>query len=254
VCVFLQNTKFEFIVLVILLSFPIANGKLLPPMSFNLLEVHLLRCLTYISHRYFALGQTLVISSPDKNRDVQQELIAEFQRTSIWPVVVTVDGNVSIPEKSDLINRDGSYNILIPDGNIKGFKAQINRLAEKRGRYKRLWNSEARFVVAVVNEFEMSQQTNIINHFSKMRIYNCIIVSQGHDVLDKKYSRTENVEDVDTGMNLGVYTLFQYQSLNRCTEVNFTLLDSWVISAQGPFTNYTDLFPGKISKKLKDVL
>jgi len=56
-------------------------------------------------------------------------------------------------------------------------------------------------------------------------------------------------------MNLRVYTLFQYQRLNRYNEVNdITLLDSWVISAQGHFTNNTDLFPGKISKKLKDVL
>ena len=102
--IFLQNTKFEFIVLVILLSFPIANGELLPSTSFNLLELQLVRCLTYISHRYFPPGQTLVISSPDTYRDVQKELIAEIQRTSIWPVVVTVDGNVSIPEKSDFIN------------------------------------------------------------------------------------------------------------------------------------------------------
>jgi hypothetical protein len=27
------------------------------------------------------------------------ELIAEIQRTSIWPVVVAVDGNISKPEK-----------------------------------------------------------------------------------------------------------------------------------------------------------
>jgi len=134
VCVFFAEYKFGFIVLVILLSFPIANGELLPSMSFNLLEVQFVRCVTYIRHIYFTPGQSLVISSADKYRDVQQELIAEFQRTSIWPVVVTVDGNISIPEKSDFINRDGSYIILIPDGNIKGFKAQINSLAEQRGK------------------------------------------------------------------------------------------------------------------------
>ena len=183
---FLQIKIFEFIILVTLLFFPtIPNGELLPSTSINFLEVHLFRCLTYISNRYFAPGQSLVISSPYSYRDVQHELIAEVQRTSTWPVVVTVDGNISISEKSDFINRDGSYIILIPDGNIKGFKAQINRLAEQRGRYTRLWNSEARFVVAGANEFSMSQQTNIIDHFSKMRIYNCIIVSQGHDVLYK---------------------------------------------------------------------
>jgi len=50
---------------------------------------------------------------------------------------------------------------------------------------------------------------------------------------------------------LEVYTWFPYQSSYRCTEVNdITLLDSWVISAQGPFTKNTDLFPGKISNNL----
>jgi hypothetical protein len=148
------------------------------------------------------------MSSADTYRDVQQELIAEVQRTSIWPIVVTVDGNISIPEKSDFIDRDGSYIILIADGNIKGFKAQINRLAEQTRRYTRLWDSEARFVVTGVNEISLSQQADIIDHVSKMRIYNCIIVSQGHDVLDKECSRTKSVEDVNTGMKLVVYTWF----------------------------------------------
>ena len=70
-----------------------------------------------------------MISSPSTYRDVQQELIAEIHRTSIWPVVVTVDGNISMPEKSDFIDRDGSYIILIPDGNLKSFKAEILGLA-----------------------------------------------------------------------------------------------------------------------------
>jgi len=30
---------------------------------------------------------------------VQQELIAEIHRTSIWPVVVTVDGNIALRMK-----------------------------------------------------------------------------------------------------------------------------------------------------------
>ena len=50
---------------------------------------------------------------------------------------------------------------------------------------------------------------------------------------------------------MGVYTWFPYQSSDRCTEVNdITLLDSWVISAQGHFTKNTDLFPVKISSSL----
>ena len=123
--------------MVILLFNAITNGTLLPPTSLTLQEIHLVRCLTYISHRYLAPGRSLVISSLATYRDVQQELTAEIHRTSNWPVVVTVDGNISIPEKSDFIDRDGSYIILIPDGNIKSFKVQINRLAEQSGRYTR---------------------------------------------------------------------------------------------------------------------
>jgi hypothetical protein len=183
---------------------------------------------------------------------VQQELTAEIHTSSNCPVVVTVDGNISIPEKSDFIDRDGSYIILIPDGDIKGFKAQIDNLVEQHFRHTRLWNSEARFVVTGANEFSMSQQMDIFDHFPKMRIYNCIIISQVHDVIDKEYSRPINVNDVDTGMKLGVYTWFPYQSNESCTEVNdITLLDNWVISAKGHYTKNTDLFPGKISKKLK---
>jgi hypothetical protein len=93
----------------------------------------------------------------------------------------------------------------------------------------------------------MSQQTEIFDSFSKLRINNCIIVSKDHYVIDKKYSSGINVNDVDTGMKLGVYTWFPYQSSDRCTRVNdITLLDSWVISAQGHFTKNTDLFPIKI--------
>jgi hypothetical protein len=151
---------------------------------------------------------------------VQQELIAEIQRNSIWPVVVTVDSNISIPEISDFINKDGNYVILIPDGNLKIFKNEIRGLAEKSYGYTRLWNSDARFVVAGAIDFSMPQQTQIFDYLSQLRIYNCIIVSQGHYVIDKEYSRPANVNDVDTGMKLGVYTWFPFQSSDRCSEVN----------------------------------
>jgi hypothetical protein len=66
-----------------------------------------------------------VISSPATYSDVQQELIAEIHRTAIWPVVVTVDGNIIKSNKTDFIDRDGSYIILIPDGNIKSIIVEI---------------------------------------------------------------------------------------------------------------------------------
>ena len=69
-----------------------------------------------------------MISSPATNRDVQQELIAEIQRTSLWSVVVTVDGNISVPKNSDFINKDCSYIILIPDGNYKRFEVEMGWL------------------------------------------------------------------------------------------------------------------------------
>ena len=101
------------------------------------------------------------------------------------------------------------------------------------------------------SQFSMSQQTDIFNIFSKFGIYNCIIVSQEHYVIDKEYSRQTNFNNAETDMKLGVYTWFPYQSSDCCTEVNdITLMDSWVISAQGNFTKNTDLFTGKISDSL----
>jgi hypothetical protein len=181
---------------------------------------------------------------------VQQELIAEIHRISIWPVVVSVDGNISKPNNRDFTDRNGNYIILIPDGNFKSFQVEINGLAQEgENKFTRNWNSESRFVVAGANEYSTSQQTAILDYFSKLRIYNCIILSQEHDVIDKEYSRRKNVNDVNTDKKLGVYTWFPYQSSGSCTEVNdITLLDSWVISAQGHFTKNTDFFPVKIRK------
>jgi archaellum component FlaG (FlaF/FlaG flagellin family) len=63
---------------------------------------------------------------------VQRELIAEIHRSPIWLVFVTVDGNISKHNKTDFIDRDGSYIILIPDGNIKSFKVEILGLVKGR--------------------------------------------------------------------------------------------------------------------------
>ena len=250
-CVFLQNENFEVILVVTLLFRAFTNGALLPSTSLTLQEVHLVRCLKYISHRDFAPGRSIVISSPSTYRDVQQELIAEIQPTAMWPVVVTVDGNISKPNKTDFIDNDGSFIILIPDGNLESLKAEVIGLVLGQYKFYRVWNSESRFVVAGANEFSTSQQTAIFHYFSKLRIYNCIIVSQEHYVTEKEYSRPKNINDIDTVMKLGAYTWFPYQSADRCTEVNdITLLDSWVISAQGHFTKNTDLFPVKISNSL----
>jgi hypothetical protein len=102
---------------------------------------------------------------------VQQELIADIHRTAIWPVVVGVDGNISKPNETGLINKDGSYIILIPDGNIKLCIAEIKRLAIVRITFTRIWNAEARFVVATANGFSNFQQMFIFNLFSKLRIF-----------------------------------------------------------------------------------
>ena len=236
------------ILFVILLFSAITNGALLQSMSLSLQEIHLVRCLTYISHRYFAPGRSLVISSPSTYRDVQQELIGELHRISIWRVVFSVDGNISKQNKIDFIDRNGSYIILIPDGNFKSFQVAINGLAQE-GEYKftSLWNSEARFVVAGANKFSVLQQKAIFDYFSKLRIYNCIIVNQHHDVVDKEYSKEKKFNDIETSMKLVVYTWFAYQSSDRCTEVNhISILDTWRISAQGHFPVNTDLFPIKI--------
>ena len=130
-------------------------------------------------------------------------------------------------------------------------QADINNSTFEITKFTRLWNSETSFVVAGAKEFLMSQQTDIFNYLSKFRIYNCIIINKENDVINKESSRPVNINDVGMGMKLGVYTWFPYQSLDRCTEVNdITLLDSWVISAQGHFTKKTDLFPRKISNNL----
>jgi len=192
-----------------------------------------------------------VISSPSTYRDVQQELIAEIHRTAIWPVVVTVDGDISTPNKNDFTVIDGSYILLMEDGNIASLMAEIYRLAIYQIKFRTLWNSETRFVVAGTSKISMSQQRNIFNSLSQFRIYNCIIVSKVHDIIDKGYSRPINASDVDKGMKLEVYSWFPYRSSDRCTDVNdITLLDSWVISVQGHFTKNTDLFPRKISNNL----
>jgi len=250
-CDFLQNENFVGIMLVLLLFSSFTKGTLLHSKSVSLREKHLVRCLTYISLRYFSQGRPLVISSPSTYRDVQQELIAEIHRTSIWPVVVNVDGNISKHNETDFNDRIGSYIILIPDGDFKRFQVEVNGLVQE-GEYNftRLWNSESRFVVAAANKFSMLQQTAIFDYFSQLRIYNCIIVSLVHDVIGIDHSKQKKANEVDRDMKLGVYTLFPYQSSDRCTEVNdITLLDSWVISTQGHFTKNTDLFPIKIRNK-----
>jgi hypothetical protein len=204
---FLQNEIILNILLVILLFSSITKGELLPSKTLSLQDLHLVRCLTYISHRYFAPGQTLVISSPSNYRDVQKELITEIYRTSIWPVVVSFDGNISLPDETGFIDRDGSYIILIPDGNIMYLQAEMSGLYFDRKKYlTKIWNSEARFVVAGANEFSMSQQTDIFDYLSKVSIYNCIIVSRERYVVDKKYTSRIKLNDIDTGMKLWVYT------------------------------------------------
>jgi hypothetical protein len=96
---------------------------------------------------------------------VQQELIAEIHSIYNWPVVVTVDGKIAVPEESYFVHRDGSYIILIPNGNIKSLEAEINGLAFERTEFTRLWSSKARFFVAGANEFStLQQKTYLISY------------------------------------------------------------------------------------------
>jgi len=89
-CVFLQNATISSILLVILLFSGITNGALMHSTSLTLQEINLVRCLKHVSHRYFPPGRSLVISSPSTYRDVQQELIVDFHRIPIWPVLLVL--------------------------------------------------------------------------------------------------------------------------------------------------------------------
>ena len=117
----------------------------------------------------------MVISSPSTYRDVQQELIAEIHRTAIWPVVVSVVGNISKSTETDFTDRDGSYIILITDGNLKSFKVGIIGLPDgKEHSFTRFWNSDFGFVVVGANEFTMSKQTDL---FISQNLENIIALS-----------------------------------------------------------------------------
>jgi hypothetical protein len=120
---------------------------------------------------------------------VQEELIAGIHRAFMWPVVVTVDGNISKPNKRDFKPGDDFYILLTIGGNIKGLNVGIIGLFEGRDKFTYLWNIKPRFLVAGANEFSMSQQSDIFHFFSKHRIPNCIIVSQEHYVIDNGYNR-----------------------------------------------------------------
>jgi hypothetical protein len=183
---------------------------------------------------------------------VQNKLTAEIHRTSLWSVVVIFDGNICKPNRTDFIDRNGSYIILMPDRDIKGFKVEINGLAEGReNEFTKIWNSEARVVVAGQMNSQCRRK-RIYLLFLKHRIYNCISISQENYVIYKEYGTIITVNDKVRGKKLKLFTLFPCQSRDSCTGVNdITLQHSWVISAQGHFTKNTALSPRNISKILK---
>jgi len=58
---FLQNEIILDILLVILLFSSVTKGALLPSKTFSIQGIHLVLCLTYISHRYVAQGRTSTV-------------------------------------------------------------------------------------------------------------------------------------------------------------------------------------------------
>ena len=174
------------ILLVILFFSAITNGALLPSTSLTLEEIHLVRCLTDISQRFFAQGRTVVISSPSTYRDVQQELVAEIWRTSLSPVIVNVDGNISKPNETEYIDEDNSYIILIQDETMFFLVSEIRGLYLYTSKFPRFCISDVRYVVAGAIEFSVSQQREIFRYLSYIGIYNCILLSRGHYEIDKK--------------------------------------------------------------------
>jgi hypothetical protein len=142
--------------------------------------------------------------------------------------------------------------MLLRDGYISKFFNHflfLQIFLNTENKFKNVWNFEARFVVATANKFSTWQKIEIFIILSVYRIYSIIIVSPEQYDTNKELKRQININDVDTGMKFAVYTWFPYQSSDRCSEVkNITLLDSWVISAEGHFTKNSGLFPVKFIK------
>jgi hypothetical protein len=65
------------------------------------------------------------------------------------------------------------------DRNLKSLNFEMPGLAEAGElNFTRFWNSEARFVVAVANEFSISKQTLVLYYFAHYRMYFYHILSQ----------------------------------------------------------------------------
>ena len=67
-----------------------------------------------------------------------------------------------------------------------------------KAEFANLWYSETRFDVGGANEYSTWEQTAIFDYFSKLRLYNYIIVSQVHDIMHKGFSRPTNNYEVGT--------------------------------------------------------
>jgi hypothetical protein len=119
-------------------------------------------------------------------------------------------GNISKTNKTHFIGGDFSYIIFISSGNIKILKYEIKWPVLNRTEFRRNWNSEARFCVVGANEYSLSQNIEIIEVFSNLRIYNCITVGHEHYVNENAYSSPINFGDVDTGIKLWVYAWFPF--------------------------------------------
>jgi hypothetical protein len=234
----------------------------------------------YIIHKHFAPGRSVVISLPstgrDLNNNVEQQLTSYIQQSSIWPLVISRGRHIGNIGEINFIHGDGSYIILISNGSFSSFSDQINRLALIKNKFTRYWNSEARFIVSEIQKNPVADyeelRKKILDIFARLKIFNCVIVFQEWNIPEKQPSKRihktgeseEYTEDMKLGvyktgeseeytedMKLGVYTWFPYQSPDRCSGVNeVTLLDSWVMTEDGHFTNDADLFPQKIGKNL----
>jgi hypothetical protein len=226
-------------------------------------QLHAVRCVETIAHRYFTPGRPLIVSLPDSRQEITRRAFIEtmpraddmqllnailerLNERTRWPIGLFRPGG---DDTEDTAALQHSYILFVwlEEGlNVTEIlEIQVDNL-----KYSMSWNPRGNFLVVVTassNEPPNLLAALVCSTLWQMaNIVNVVVMVPhkfAHPPLHSINSTHRNGSD-----RLNLYTWFPYK-LGRCGEVQeVTLQDQWISENKGKFSENSYLYPAKVPK------
>ncbi|PSN50089.1 Ionotropic receptor 571 [Blattella germanica] len=190
----------------------------------SMIDQQIIKCITSVVNTHFPKFKTVVVIS-EKDCALGQEVLSSLHLLSEWSIISTSGSNMKLRRRHGLRQACGFIFLLDTDEYLRNLLLELESHP--------VWNSRARFVVAISAEVKSNTEKiiyGILNDFWQRYVINLVVL-----------------QPLKENMTVQIHTWYPFTKTRCRGPVNESeIIDQWIPEGGGRFLTNAPLFPNKI--------